>query len=243
MSEQTQSPQPKSFVNILLVVALVIASGAIGHLWTKNQYLQQGGNTLGNNAVLPAAGGAPQALAAGEVDPITDDDLVRGNRDAEIALIEWSDLECPFCSQFHPTAKKIVEEYDGKVMWVYRHFPLTSIHPKAQKFAEATECVNKLEGQEKAWEMIDTLFADQATTVEQLPSVASKLGVNQSAFTTCLDNDEMADRITAQTSSGSKAGVTGTPGNIILNIKTGETSLLPGAVPFEQVKAAIDGLL
>lgn len=245
MPESVTPPvQSKNWLNIILVVALVFAAGAIGHLWTKSQYLERNANTLGNgNPNLPTDQGVPQALAAGEVEPINDNDLVRGNRNAEIALVEWSDLECPFCSKFHPTAQQVLDEYGDKVMWVYRHFPLNSIHPKAQGYAEATECVHKLSGEKKAWEMIDAIFADQTITLTSLPELASKLGVNQDQFKSCLDNNETADIITTQTAWGTTAGVTGTPGNIILNIKTGEKTLLPGAVPFEQVKSAIDGLL
>ena len=74
---------------------------------------------------------------------MTKEDWVFGNRNAEIALIEYSDLECPFCKKFHPTAQQVVDEYKGKVMWVFRHYPL-SFHANAQKEAEASECAAEL---------------------------------------------------------------------------------------------------
>ncbi len=246
MPQSIQSPlQSKNLTNTLLVLTLIIASGLIGHLWTKSQYLEKGiGNVAGagTGAAIPTQAALPTEKV-GDVDPINDDDLVRGNPKAKVALVEWSDLECPFCSSFHPTAKKVVEEYGDKVVWVYRHFPLTQIHPKAQKFAEATECVKKISSKDKAWEFIDTIFADQSVTLDQLPGIVSKLGVNQSKFDSCLKNDESKSAIEAQANSGTKAGVTGTPGNIVINFETGEAKLIPGAVPFEQVKIAIDSLL
>jgi protein-disulfide isomerase len=93
------------------------------------------------------------------VDPISEKDHVRGDRDAQIVLIEYSDFQCPFCSRFHPTAQQVVEEFNGQVMWVYRHFPLDSIHPVARKAAEASECVAELGGNDAFWNFVDTIFA------------------------------------------------------------------------------------
>ncbi len=98
-----------------------------------------GGGVAGQAAPTPTDhGAAPSADIT--VVPITDDDWVRGNPDAKITLIEYSDYECSFCSRFHPTAQQVIDEYPDDVNWVYRHFPLTSIHPTAVARAEAAEC-------------------------------------------------------------------------------------------------------
>lgn len=89
---------------------------------------------------------------------LTDKDHVKGNRNAKVVLVEYSDYECPFCERFHPTIVKISEEYKNDVAWAFRHFPL-SFHPYAQKSAEAAECVAKLEGNDAFWEYTDMLFA------------------------------------------------------------------------------------
>lgn len=77
----------------------------------------------------------------------------------KVTLIEYSDFQCPFCGRAFPTIQKILSEYDGKVLFVYKHFPLTSIHPHAQKAAEASECARD---QDKFWEFHDKLFATQS---------------------------------------------------------------------------------
>jgi len=127
-------------------------------------------------------------------------------------------------------------------MWVYRHFPLDSIHPKAQKYGEATECAAKLGGNDKFWELGEALF-DEKTSLDDLGDLAATLGLDKTAFDACLDSDEMADIIKEQAKVGSTSGIRGTPGNIILNTETGEAKLVSGAVPFGVLKTVIDEML
>ncbi|OGG14788.1 hypothetical protein A2773_06840 [Candidatus Gottesmanbacteria bacterium RIFCSPHIGHO2_01_FULL_39_10] len=80
---------------------------------------------------------------------------VRGDKNAKVTIVEFSDFQCPFCVRAHPTMKQVLKEYEGKVKLVYKHFPLTSIHPKAEKAAQASECAKD---QGKFWEFHDKLF-------------------------------------------------------------------------------------
>jgi protein-disulfide isomerase len=184
---------------------------------------------------------------AGEVKPISDRDYVRGNPDAEITFIEYSDFECPFCKKSHPTVQEIVDHYDGKVNWVYRHFPLGFHDPHATKEAEAVECVGELGGNDKFWEMNDLIFettrSNKGLEPADLPALASRIGIDQDEFKTCLDSGKYTGYIRQSIAEGSKAGVQGTPGNIILNNKTGKKKLVSGAQPFSSFQAAIDSLL
>lgn len=232
----------KNVLTGFLVVLLLGAAFAIGSLWTKVQTMENSNNGGVANNVLPTnPGGAPQPQPV-DIEGIRDTDYIRGNPDAKFALIEYSDFECPFCQRFHPTAQQVVDEYDGEVMWVFRHFPLTQIHPKAQKYAEATECAAEQGGNDAFWAMGDAIF-DQAPAVSQLGDLANELGLNQGNFEECLDSDRMADRVTEVAATGAEAGVTGTPGNILLNIETGEAQLISGAVPFSTLKGAIDSMM
>lgn len=104
----------------------------------------------------------PQA-GLGYTDAITvelaDDEHIRGNADAPIKLVEYSDFECPFCTRFHNEAKTLVDQYGDQVAWVYRHLPLTSLHPNAVALAEVSECVAEIAGNDAFWEYTDIVFA------------------------------------------------------------------------------------
>lgn len=241
----------------VLVVVLIVASFLIGSLHTKVQYLEKSGASTGTAQVAGAAtapaavpnqgNSAPSYGSADQVDKLRKDDHVRGDRNARVLLIEYSDLECPFCKRFHQTPQQIVNEYKGKVAWVYRHFPLDQIHSKADKEAEATECANEIGGNDGFWKYTDKLFevtpANNGLDPAELPKIAIQVGLDGAKFKTCLDSGKYKDHVEADYQSGVKAGVTGTPGNILLDTKTSKTKLIPGALPFEQFKTEIDAML
>lgn len=102
--------------------------------------------------------GVPLSQQMGEnivIRPVIPSDHIRGNDGSVITLIEYSDLECPFCASFHPTVSRITGEYPGKIRWAYRHLPLTQIHSHALPAAKASECAAE---QGKFWEYINLLF-------------------------------------------------------------------------------------
>lgn len=238
------SNQMKVTMNMqnILIGLLIVAALAIGYLYGQNKSLQGGANTAGAAAAPADAGAAP---TVGDVDKVVKGEHLRGNLStAKIALIEYSDFECPFCASFHPTAKQAFEAYGKDIVWVYRDFPLSQIHPNAQKYAEAAECVNQLAGNDAFWKMADKLFEGQSSlTQAKLADLAVSVGVNKTKFQTCLDNGNGADGVKKGYDSGVKAGITGTPGNIIMNLKTGKVELIAGAVPFESLKATIDKMM
>lgn len=237
-----------TFQSVLLLV-IIVGAFFMGSLWTKVQILEKGGVAANPPAAAPVAGNnAPAAPQAAAVAPkIAKDDHIRGDKDAKIALVEYSDYECPFCKSFHPTAQKVLDEYKGKVMWIYRHYPL-SFHANAQKEAEASECVAELGGNDAFWKFTDALYERTTSNgtgfaLDKLGPLAAEVGVNQSKFQSCLDGGKYTQKVKDQLALGTTEGVTGTPGNILLDVKTGKTSLIPGAVPFEQVKPLIDDML
>lgn len=189
----------------------------------------------------------PPEPVAGPVEPLKAEDHVRGSRNARILLFEYSDLECPFCKRFHPTAKQIVDEYKGQVVWVYRHFPLDQIHSKADKEAEAVECARDQGGEDAFWKMTDKIFevtpSNNGLNLDDLPKLAGEVGLNAGTFKSCLDSGKYVAHVEEDYQGGIKAGINGTPGNILLDTKTNKTKLIPGAVPFDQFKTAIDDLL
>lgn len=241
----------------VVVILLVVCSFLLGSLWTKVQILERGGLIVAANpsavnqpsaAAAPAAPLiAPSVQEAKDVPKVSKDDHVRGDRNSRIALIEYSDMECPFCKRFHPTALKIYQDYNGKVMWVYRHYPL-SFHANAQKEAEASECANELGGIETFLKYVDAIY-DRTTSngtgfaLDKLVPLAAELEINELKFKECLDSGKYTTHVKDDMAGGTKAGVTGTPGNILLDTKTGKTRFIPGAVPYETIAAAIEEML
>ncbi len=143
--------------------------------------------------------------------------------------------------------KQVMDTYKDDVVWVYRHFPL-SFHANAQKEAEATECANELGGNDAFWKYTDAIF--ERTTaggtgfpLENLAPLAKELGLNEAKFKSCLDSGKYTKHVQDDMSGGSAAGVNGTPGNIVVNLKTDENRIISGAVPFASFKTAIDALL
>lgn len=189
----------------------------------------------------------PNQLAK-RVPPPGKHDHVYGNPQAPVTLIEYSDFECPFCKRFHATAKQLVDNSNGQVNWVYRHFPLATHNPGAQKQAEASECAAALGGNDAFWKYADAIYARTRSNGNGFPManlvpLAVELGVDQAAFRQCLESGRMEARVQKDFADGAAAGVTGTPGNILWHTRTGEVKAVHGAQPYERLKLAADQLL
>ena len=182
----------------------------------------------------------PEPPTIGDVRPVDDSDHVRGAADGTITVIEYSDLECPFCARFHPTMEQLVEEYPNDVRWVYRHFPLR-IHPGAGPKAHAAECAGE---QGRFWEFTDALFEAGANhPVGELDTIARQAGVNDiTAWQTCVDEERYAEKVAADEQDAQAAGGRGTPYSLIISAE-GEQLPINGAQPYEAVKATVDSLL
>lgn len=195
-------------------------------------------------SVLPS--NDPSTTPSGTPAPITESDHVLGDSNAKVTLIEYSDFECPYCKQFHPTVERLMQEYEGRVKWVYRHYPL-SFHANAQKQAEASECVAELGGNEKFWQFAGTLFERTASggtgfALADLGGLAQEIGVDKAKFQTCLDSGKYAELVNSHEQDGVQAGVSGTPGTVVMN-EAGQMQLIPGAVSYDQLKQTVDALL
>lgn len=230
-----------------LLVLTVALAFTVGVLWQKVSNLEKGsvGVLSNDQAAAPEEfDGKLDAEQAEKVVGIKDSDHVKGSRDADVFIIEYSDFECPFCASFHSTADQAVEEYDGKVAWVYRHFPLDSIHSKARPAAAASECVASLAGNDAFWSFSDELFENQTTALSDagLRSAAINAGADGASYDECIASDKFADRVESDYQEGLTAGVTGTPGNFVIN-KGGEAWIIPGAVGIDTLKTTIDDAL
>ncbi|MEK7567906.1 MAG: thioredoxin domain-containing protein [Patescibacteria group bacterium] len=180
--------------------------------------------------------------------PVSADDHILGNPDAELVVIEFSDTECPFCKNFHQTMLQLINEYgkDGKVAWVYRHMPIEQLHSKAKKEAEATECAAKIGGKSKFWDYVNAIFeitpSNDGLDLAKLPEIATQIGLNRAEFERCLSSGEFTEKINQSIADASLAGAQGTPYSIIVS-KSGETYPVEGAIPYIALKSIVDGLL
>lgn len=156
-----------------------------------------------------------------------------GPEDAAVTLVEFSDFECPFCSRFFPTLKRIEEDYGDRVQIIYRQFPLTNLHPNAFKAAEASLCADE---QGQFWAYHDLLFQEQdRLLVRNLKEKAGRLGLDQTGFDQCLDTGRYVEKIQDDLAAGRTAGVTGTPALFVNGIP-----VPGGAVAFEAVAEVLD---
>ena len=222
MNMQNRRPD---FVARCLAFALIAAAFGAGHAAAQ--------------ANQPAA--APSS--AEFIRPVTSRDHIWGDPDASVKIIEFSDTECPMCKRFHPTLKRIVAEYPGKVAWVYRHFPIDAIHPRARKQAEATECAAELGGNAKFWAYLDRLFeitpSNNRLDPAQLPRIAEYVGLNRAKFEQCLRSGKYAQRVADDLADALAAGGQGTPYTVVV-APNGRMFAILGAQPYASVKLVVD---
>ncbi len=191
--------------------------------------------------------GTDTPVALKDIRGVQSDDHIRGNPNAPIVIVEYSDPECPFCKNYHQTMKQVMDAYgaDGKVAWVYRHFPLDSIHPKARAEAQAMECAFELGGNDAFWKFTDRLYettpSNNGFDLSKLGDVATFAGVDKTKFEACIASEKHKDRIQRDLDEVVAAGGRGTPHSIIL--VDGEQVPVEGGQPFDVLKGLIDTIL
>lgn len=176
-------------------------------------------------------------------------DHIRGQIDAPVFIVEYSDLECPFCKTFHQTLKRLVDEYGGQknqLAWVYRHFPLESTHTQARKEAEAAECVAELGGNEKFWQYIDKIFettpSNDGLDLTLLPKLAEDLQIDRQQFKECFNGGKKSERVSNDLANAIEIGAEGAPYTVIFNNR-GDVVPIFGAPPYDELKQLIDEML
>jgi protein-disulfide isomerase len=179
------------------------------------------------------------------MNPVTNQDHIRGNPNASVKIVEYSDTECPFCKRFHNTMQEVMKTYGdkGDVAWVYRHFPLDQLHSKARKEAEATECAGELGGNDKFWSYLDRLMevtpANDGLDLAELPKIAEYVGLDKNKFNECLNSGKYAQKIEEHVQNAQATGGQGTPWSIIVS-KSGKKYPLSGAQPISAIKQLVD---
>jgi len=180
-----------------------------------------------------------------------DDDPVKGDPDAPVTIVEFSDFQCPFCKRFHETTLPLIQENyidTGKVKFVYRDFPLESIHPNgAIPAAVAAECADE---QGMFWQYHDKIFQNQKNwerlaaedVAKELKAYAQELGLNTNQFNDCLNSGKYMDEVNKDYQDAVSYGLTGTPGFFIGNEKNGYIKVT-GAQPYSVFQNVLDQML
>jgi protein-disulfide isomerase len=200
----------KLIIPLAIIVAGALVGGAI--VYTNK-------NSAGNSAPKQVATTPKTAT----IKPVTSADHILGNPDAKVLMVEYSDTECPFCKLFTPTMEKIIDTYakDGSVAWVYRQFPIAALHSRAPKEAEATECVNKIAGNDVFWKYLQKIYAvtpaNNGLDPAQLAILAAGFGVDKNAFQACLDSNTFTTKIQSDYNDAIAAGGQGTPYTVLLS--------------------------
>ncbi len=145
---------------------------------------------------------------------VVEEDWIKGNAEASVTLVEYSDFECPACAQFYSTMKELVGELGEQVQFVYRHFPISQLHEQAKLAALAAEAAGR---QGKFWELHDVLFERQSEWAgaedarDKFGRYAEELELDMARFDVDIEDNELHDKVEEHRSSGVRSGVSGTP--------------------------------
>ncbi len=178
-----------------------------------------------------------------EILKIKANDHVRGNLNAPITIVEYSDFQCPYCVKYAYTLQEIMVAYPGKIKWVFRHYPLP-FHQAAKGAGTAAEAAGN---QGRFWEYADILFEKSQAdgtgfSNDDLVQYAVQLGLDVNQFSSDADNPKYEQKINSDTADGDKLKITGTPASFLIDDE-GNIQDLTGNVPYDQLKQKIDAIL
>ncbi len=214
-----------------IILAGLLVAGAV--LYSKGM---PGPTRVGGSPNQAAVAGATPSVDARAIEG--DGSRSLGSPDAPVVIVEFSDFECPFCKRFFDeTEPQIIEKYvkTGAVRFVYRDFPLSSIHADAEPAARAARCAGE---QGKFWQYHNRLFERQESLSPANFGVwAGELGLDAAAFSACLGSGKYAAEVAKDLADGQAAGVTGTPTFFV------NGTMLVGALPFAEFETAIERAL
>lgn len=191
------------------------------------------------NTVGIPDGGSPDAIR-----PVSTKDHLVGNPNAPVTVVEYSDIDSEFGKEFHTTMAQLMTEYApaGKVAWVYRHFPLTTVHRYSLSHAHAAECAGSLAGEDAFWRFIDLLNAAAPGAAEfdpeGYPSILAQLGIAESTFNECTTSGRFSAQVLNDAHNALAAGAEGAPFVVILT-DGADPVVIQGGMPYRPMKEAI----
>jgi len=181
------------------------------------------------------------------IQPITKDDHILGNPDADVIVIEYGDFECVYCQEFHTTMRRIMDNFGekGRVAWVYRQLPLDEIHINAKRVALTSECIAENGGNAKFWEFTNKIYdnAPESLLKNNTDQIVSSLGFNIEEIDQCIKNPETIAAVENDMKDGKYFKEIdadfGTPYNIILT-KTGISTSISGSISYQTMRDVIE---
>lgn len=221
---------------LMAVVWLTVGAGggfAAASVLQKGTVMADVGRPVAVGGLAQPGAPAPGSL---RVEVATDGRPSVGPREAPVTIVEFTDYQCPFCARHSQNTKgQLMAAYEGKVRYVVRHFPLTSIHPLAHRAAEAAECALD---QGKFWEYSELLYSRApAFADDQLKGYAAELGLDGGRFIRCLESGEKTQVVERDVREGSGYGVQSTPTFFI------NGQVVQGAQPLAQFQAIVDAAM
>ncbi len=239
-NQQTEIIKRKSNVQISTPAAIVTA----GVLIAIAIIFGKGSNTQEKNKNIKTV---PEVEQTTKNISINKNDPIRGDiQNADIVIVEYSDSDCIFCERFHGTMKSLLELSSVKVAWVYRYFPITSLHPNAKNEALALVCVKELGGNDTFWKYLDEIISITVSpdkSYAMLEKMAKDQGIDKDLFSKCVASESSSKVIEDQVLEAQSLGAQGTPFSVVINTKNGKQVAVPGAYPIEEMKKIIDNLL
>lgn len=238
-----------------IIIGIVVGAALVWGIGYLSKSSNQGSskNTNSNQKEEQKAGETAKEQNSTATVSLGDDPLLGDKTKAKIAIVEFSDYECPYCKRFHDqTFDQIVKEYvdSGKAVIVFKDFPLSFHNPAAIDDASAANTVKLLSGDAKYFEYGKLLYANsglngKGLAKEKFVELAEKIGIDKDSFSKALESNKgkFKEEIDKDTEEGRAAGITGTPGFVIGKFDADgkvEGELVTGAAPYAQFKEVIE---
>jgi len=232
----------KNISPYLIPLSIVIAGALIGGAVFMSRTAPQ---SVTVNEGVGGQTATEQTSELSNVREVTEEDHIKGNIEAPVKIVEYSDFECPFCKRFHNTMDRVVNEFGDEIAWVYRHFPLQQLHPRnATVVALASECAAEEGGDKMFWEFTDRFFEltpsnDRTDLLTILPKIYAEIGLDEEKMKSCIEDGTFTDQVEEDFKNAVATGGRGTPWSIVI-APNGKIFPLNGAQPYEAVNQLVE---
>lgn len=194
----------------------------------------------------PTVGATDNETVKSAIATIHESAYLQWKKDTRYTLLEYSDLECPFCKRHfeNGTVEALLEKYPDDINHIFRHFPLTSIHPTAQLAAEAAECAGEAKWGDAFYELIWAMFNLPSLSRDAIVAAADSIGVSTTSMNACLDSGKFSNKVNEELNEWqSLFAIRWTPGNVIVDNETGRFIAIPWAYPIDKFVLELENLM